>query len=273
MAATVRKERFRHELKIILPAEKIESFKESIAPWCDVDAHAGPLGCYEVGSLYYDTPDLRFFWDREESVGYRRKVRLRSYNHDGKATKLFVEIKEKHLQLCAKKRIDLPDTSLLETTDRHDRLPLNDVLDAMEESAEKREVAYLHERLRLTPVVIVRYIRAPFIPKYEGDARITIDSRITAGGENLGFYDTRKESFVLSPSRSILEIKTNGGLPLWLQSVLRRHELWQSKYSKYCEAVRTYWGPKHYFLPVDSDSVKPLLPTEEVPHRRAVGDI
>ena len=84
-------------------------------------------------------------------------------------------------------------------------------------------------------------------------------------------YDVKKEKFVLSASLSVLEIKTNNNVPLWLQSILRRHELWQSKYSKYCEAVRTYWEPKHYFLPVESSTVQPLVPEQQGLIRHAVG--
>ncbi|MEZ4753992.1 MAG: VTC domain-containing protein [Bdellovibrionota bacterium] len=99
--------RFRHELKYEVPISVADKFFEDCMPFCDWDKYAGPTKMYEIASVYYDTPSFIFYRDREESVGYRRKIRLRSYNTDGKSTALFIEIKEKHKQFVNKKRINI----------------------------------------------------------------------------------------------------------------------------------------------------------------------
>ena len=70
--------RFRHELKFIISLEDAEQFFEDLAPYCDDDPHVSALKTYEISSVYYDTVDLRFYYDREESVGYRRRRNTRT---------------------------------------------------------------------------------------------------------------------------------------------------------------------------------------------------
>ncbi len=90
----------RHEVKYLATISDVDSFFKELEPFCSFDKHAGKTNSYEIASIYYDTADLRFYGDREESVGYRRKVRLRSYNNEGKSQALFIEIKGKTPSVC-----------------------------------------------------------------------------------------------------------------------------------------------------------------------------
>ena len=231
------KNRFRHELKYLVKINETTQFFEDLLVYCDYDKHAGKTHSYEIASTYYDTPDLRFYYDREESVGYRRKVRLRTYNTGSKATALFIEIKEKHKQFVSKKRLVLKDMSILENGIAHNKIPLELVLDQLEDSAESRELKYLNERLLLEPVLITRYVRKAVVPKHEHDMRITLDTRITAGGDSLPVYNALGEKLLIDPDHGVLEIKSNVGIPLWLHSIMHRYEFVQSRYSKYCLGV------------------------------------
>ena len=68
--------------------------------------------------------------------------------------------------------------------------------------------------------------------------RITFDTELLAGGVTLSQKDPSQERMILPPGSGIFEVKTNFNVPLWLQSVLLRYELRQTKFSKYCVAVR-----------------------------------
>ncbi len=234
--------RFRHELKYVVDLNEAEAFFESIMPYCDYDPYAGATKSYEIASIYYDTADLRFYYDREESVGYRRKIRLRSYNTDSKATALFIEIKEKHKHFVSKKRINLKDQSLLECGLPHNEIPLSLVVAHMVDSAEAREIDYLERRLNLYPVVNIRYHRKALIPKFEQDMRITLDTRITAGGASLPAFDAEHEHAIIAPDKGVLEIKTNRSIPTWLQAALIHFGMAQTRYSKYCLGVDKLYG-------------------------------
>ena len=234
--------RFRHELKYVIDLSEADRLFEDALQYCDWDPHVTDTHSYEIASIYYDTDDLRFYYDREESVGYRRKIRLRSYNREGKSVALFIEIKEKHKQFVLKKRINLRSPDILDRYERHDVIPLEEVLTELEDTAEAREMRYLEDRLHLFPVVNIRYHRRPLIPKYENDMRITLDTRITAGGENLAQYDDDSEESIIEPHQGVFEVKTNQSIPMWLQAILRRYAITQTRYSKYCLGVDKIYG-------------------------------
>jgi SPX domain protein involved in polyphosphate accumulation len=244
--------RLRHELKYEIDLHRAAEFFKELEPYCDLDPHAGATGSYEIASVYYDTEDLRFYYDREESVGYRRKIRLRTYNQDGNAVALFLEIKEKHKQYVGKKRINMSSLDVLKLGIPHNQLPLSLVARYLKDSAEAREILYLHKRLMVYPVVLIRYIRKPFVSKFDNDLRITLDTRITAGGDDLEKYDANHEKHIVNPNHGILEVKTNKSIPLWLHSIIEGYGLVQCRYSKYCLGVDAIYSKNSPFLPSKS---------------------
>ena len=244
--------RFRHELKYIITLPDAKRLYKDLEVFCDYDKHADATRSYEIASVYYDTEDLRFYFDREESVGYRRKIRLRVYNKDHKSRALFIEIKEKHKNFVHKKRINCVDMSILDLDIPHNKLPLDLVIDHLEDSAEAREMAYLHKRLNLKPTVIIRYIRKAIIPRDEHDMRITLDTKITAGGDSLPVYKIKEEKPIIPPNLGVLEIKSNRSIPLWLNSTLKHYRLTQTRYSKYCLGIdKIYKEGDKLWLPAD----------------------
>jgi hypothetical protein len=131
---------------------------------------------------------------------------------------------------------------LLDRYERHDQIPLSVILGELEDSADTRELLYLQDRLELYPVVNIRYHRRPLIPHYEHDMRITLDTRITAGGDNLATYNDTQEKSIIAPELGVFEVKTNQAIPMWLQSILCRYALPQTRYSKYCLGVDAVYG-------------------------------
>lgn len=240
--------KLRHELKYVVSLEQASQIFKALKAYCVPDPYAGKGGSYEVSSLYYDTPDLRFFWDREESVGFRRKVRLRSYNCEGNSMGVFLEIKEKHKNLVAKKRIAVP-LSAVEQADHRRGLTLDYLINMLSDSAESRELRYLHRSLGLRPSAMVRYIRDTLMSDRDLGLRITYDRRLTTDGDDLIRYNAGRELFIHAPSGGILEIKANSSIPVWLQSILIDFRLSQSRFSKYCLAVKSLYGSTPRCLP------------------------
>lgn len=239
--------RFRHELKYEVSIADADEFYKDIEPYCKPDPHVGKTGAYEIASIYYDTSNLRFYYDREESVGYRRKIRLRTYNENSKAIALFLEIKEKHKQYVSKKRINMKNMDVLSLGIPHTELSLDLISKYLEDTAEAREIAYLSKRLELHPVVLIRYIRKPVIPIHEQDMRITLDTKITAGGHNIEAFDSDAEKHIIKSEHGVLEIKTNQSIPLWLNSIMQKYSFVQTRYSKYCLGVdKIFGGRKRY---------------------------
>jgi hypothetical protein len=246
----------RFELKYLLPLNKGEELWDMISPYCVTDQYADPRLGYEVASLYYDTVNQRFREDREESTGYRRKVRLRAYlessyleSSDGQLTSLkrhngiYMEIKEKHKYRVAKKRCKLSDDTFLDQHTNDVNISIDSLVSYLPSNhVATREVLYLHTYLGLRPTALIRYIRRSFMGKFEPGLRITIDYRVTVGGTSLLSYQPEYEKFVLAPSMAVLEIKSFGTIPIWLQNALLKFELSRTRMSKYCEGLNRQDG-------------------------------
>jgi len=258
MSEELHRRPLRFELKHVIPLEAAQKLWKELDIHCVPDEHADPEFGYEVSSLYFDTRQLRFHRDCQESIGYRRKVRLRAYGAEGihtpdfnnlshpakhRCAGLFMEIKEKHKHRVGKKRCKLINDAIL--TSHPDILNIS--IDELEQymppdHVATREILYLHKLLTLSPKALIRYIRKSFAGKYEPGLRITLDYRITVGGRNLLNYDPAREKFIIPPTMGVLEIKSFGTIPIWLQNTLLRFELSRTRMSKYCEGVITQSG-------------------------------
>lgn len=229
----------RHELKFVVDLRDGEEFMLAAEEFCRRDKHAGVDGFYETLSMYYDTDSLRFYWDRMESVGYRRKVRLRRYAGGSVVeSPLFLEIKEKHKHMIAKKRCVLSSLDAeREIGNDSSILDLNRLLPLVSPSQGKEEITFLHERLSLKPIVNVRYLRKALAGSVDATLRITLDKRLSASLPSMCDYSATTEDLFLPPSKAILEIKSERSVPLWVLSLIRRFEFVRGRYSKYCAAV------------------------------------
>lgn len=68
----------RYEIKYLVANEDVPAIRSEPARRMDRDEHSPPGG-YGVWSLSYDTPALRFYWEKIEGLKFRRKLRIRHY--------------------------------------------------------------------------------------------------------------------------------------------------------------------------------------------------
>ncbi len=74
----------RYEIKYLVHVAHAERARAAARGGLDLDRYAGDGG-YGVWSVYYDTPELRFYWEKIEGLRFRRKLRMRHYgdrSHD-----------------------------------------------------------------------------------------------------------------------------------------------------------------------------------------------
>ncbi len=69
----------RFELKYLITLQQAEKFKGALRDYMRPDEHGNDNGRYALTSLYFDSPDLRCYWEKEYGIRYRRKLRLRRY--------------------------------------------------------------------------------------------------------------------------------------------------------------------------------------------------
>jgi hypothetical protein len=71
----------RFELKYIVSVQAAVRFKLDLSSFLAPDEHGSSLGSYGVSSLYYDSPDYHFYWEKIDGIKFRRKLRIRHYEN------------------------------------------------------------------------------------------------------------------------------------------------------------------------------------------------
>lgn len=173
-------------------------------------------GLYRVTSQYYDTPDLKAYWEKIDGVNPRRKIRLRTYNQGPS----FLEIKRRDGQTVSKFRIGVPEG--LEAA-----VPLEELVEKMEPSQGLQRFERFCDREVLLPSAVIRYQREAWVDSHHERLRVTFDHFCTVG-ESTPF---------LPPTAVVLEIKFTQVLPVWLRELLTFQGLLPERLSKYVRGV------------------------------------
>ena len=235
----------RYELKYLLRWNQYQNMLNKLTAFTRPDGYARN-GKYKIVSLYYDTKDLKFYWEKVDGYDNRLKVRLRFYDDINSQEQVFLEIKQKDNQTIIKRRtqILLRDAyALLDRTIQPDAIRKR-YSEATALVAE--EVLYLSSIYQLAPKVVVTYYRQPFVGLYDPRLRITFDSVLRYYDGNNLFSNTSSEYHIIHPEFVILEIKVAEQVPAWLVDFIGTNELIQQRASKYCLAIERL-SNKHFF--------------------------
>ncbi len=186
-------------------------------------------GKYFVRSLYFDTHDYQAYQEKIVGLANRIKLRMRTYEEfpsdDFKAK---LEIKCRYSMLVGKY------SSLVSHDDYQMFLKHRRWLHTSgPEADEFRRLALIKD---LRPKVLVDYRREAYIPFERRDMRITFDHQLkfAAAGE---LYPAASRTYSPHPKFIVLEIKSDGNIPRWLDLLIKRHSLKSVPNSKYAQAV------------------------------------
>lgn len=188
------------------------------------DPHNGVNG-YIIRSLYFDTPYDTDFFEKQAGVELRRKIRLRCY--DPKQDFAMLEMKQKQgaRQLKRSLRVSREDAVTLAGGDYSPLLKYAEPFAA--------EIYGMMQSRGYIPRTIVEYNRKAFIAK-ENRIRVTFDNRIVATESCFDLFSERLNmNPVLDPYNVVLEVKFNGFLLNYIQSMINcidKSELSVSKY-------------------------------------------
>ena len=83
-----------------------EDLKHYVLP----DTYNNSTGQYALSSLYYDTDDYRFYWEKLDGLKFRRKLRIRIYETPDTLTDdsiVYVEIKQRVNRVTQKRRVPM----------------------------------------------------------------------------------------------------------------------------------------------------------------------
>lgn len=221
----------RFEYKYVIPRQLVGALIADILCFSRPDTHCISGEGYEVRSIYFDTHDWRFFDEKIAGICNRKKFRVRSYeSRPNSKTPVYLEIKEKEKDVILKRR---------------SILPLGDVTSLIEgRPFEYKDDPVVNEwrhsllRFHLHPRVLLSYNRLAFLSKGCSDYRITIDSDLSYKLLNGEFgFDRPLKGISATKTFCLLELKFSNFMPLKISDLIKKYNLRNDAFSKYCESV------------------------------------
>ncbi|OQX81830.1 MAG: hypothetical protein B6D61_00160 [Bacteroidetes bacterium 4484_249] len=233
----------RYEYKYIVHDSKINSLRQMILPFVNVDefAEANNGNQYTVRSIYFDTPKFDFYFEKIDGIKNRKKVRLRGYDKEDINNTVFLEIKRKYDTPIIKYRapVKFGDAiDIFEQSRINGHIILKDSFPKGYENSKRFFYQVYSKNLR--PVVLVIYEREAYLSKFDKTVRITFDKnlRSVAYPSLPQLYSEENAKLSLS-NHFILEVKFNSHFPGWLSPVISRLGLRKQSASKYVLTMDT----------------------------------
>ena len=157
---------------------------------------------------------------------YKEKLRIRSYKQVSAQDKVFIELKKKYNDIVYKRRESLSQLETLEWIVRETPFPKATQIG--------NEIDYFFEHYEsLKPKVFLSYEREAFYALDGSDFRVTFDENILARQEELSLSREVWGEPLMDENNVLMEIKTSGGIPLWMTRVLTQEKLYKTSFSKY----------------------------------------
>lgn len=235
----------RFEFKYFLSpieAKKIEAFLLTCGKLThDVNSKNG---AYIVNSLYFDTPFMDDYSDKDSSLLVRKKVRARMYDncwHEN-LKNVWLEVKHKQNMNIKKTRAKISGNTWRLFITNNDPYTLLSTTkgDISENPEDLQNFAHTHIRQSYIPSTVVRYRRMAYLANFTSLVRITFDYDIEA----CRYEDaSHEENYVpVSHQAVIMEVKFNNKLPWWFSHMLTKFNLQRTDFSKYRNSVAVLRG-------------------------------
>jgi len=216
----------RYEFKYHLDPVQTEFFKRRLQGKMEVDQ----FGLTSIASIYYDTPDYRLVRASMEKPLFKEKMRLRSYGLATETSPVFLELKRKVYGIVYKRRIQT-------TVDQVNTFFTGDSNILGDSQIDREIIAFRDHYPQLRPSCLIIYDRTAYFQP-DGDLRLTIDANPRYRKDNLNLTTSMEGTPLLPKGWSILEVKVQDAMPIWLAEILSVGKIYKGSFSKYGEAYR-----------------------------------
>lgn len=224
----------RYELKYLITKEQKNQILMEMLPYMAPDQY----GRSTIRNIYYDTDNYRLIRHSIEKPVYKEKLRIRSYKQVVQEEPVFIELKKKYQSVVYKRRINVSEKDAM--------LYLGAGLPLTTQSQITKELDYFCEYYQtLHPRVFLSYDREAFYDKDDSDFRVTFDENILWRESDLSLCSGIYGKSLLPQNHTLMEIKTGGGLPLWLAHLLSSKQIFKTSFSKYGSAYQEILATKN----------------------------
>lgn len=223
----------RYELKYLLSKQEKEKILQGIAAYMKLDQY----GRCTIRNIYFDTDNFRLIRRSLEKPVYKEKLRIRSYQPVGPEDLVFVELKKKYKSVVYKRRLVLSEGEVMNSFNEETALPV--------QSQIGDEIEYFRKYYQhLHPSVFLSYEREAYYMKDGSDFRVTFDENILYRREDFSLGSMIYGSPLLDKDQTLMEIKTSGGIPLWMSELLTKEHIYKTSFSKYGLAYKNIMTDK-----------------------------
>lgn len=217
----------RYEMKYLLTSAQKALVLQAMEPYMELDRY----GRTTIRNVYFDTENFRLIRRSLEKPAYKEKLRVRSYCAVGPRDEVFVELKKKYQSVVYKRRLVLPQATVLTCFRSGRALPVHSQIAA--------EINYFRAYYQpLLPTVFLSYEREAYAPLDGGDFRVTFDENILYREYRFSLGSEPSGTPLLREGQTLMELKTAGGLPLWMSHALTEGKIYQTSFSKYGAAYQ-----------------------------------
>ena len=212
----------RTEKKYLLTKEQYDALLEKSKGKIEADEY----GLTSICNIYFDTEDSELIRNSIEKPIYKEKLRLRSYGvPESETSKVFLEIKKKFDGVVYKRRVAMTYKEAEEYLKNHVVPNVNPQI--------LKEIDYIISYYNLKPKLFLAYDRIAYYGVDDKELRITFDKNIRSREDNLSLFAGSDGTMLLEDDYLLMEIKSNGAMPLWLTNLLSELHIYPLSFSKY----------------------------------------
>ena len=188
----------------------------------------------EVINLYFDNDNYDLIIQSIDRPEFKEKLRARSY---GGYDRVFVEIKTKikgkDNNIGYKRRVMITHEDFDEFINHKATLAKlsQRSIENNNDLQIAKEADYLVEHFDLKPKILITYNRESY--KDENDLRITFDTNLKYRSKNLSLIKGKRDKiYFKNKPNTIMEVKANGVIPLWLVNIMSEEKIYPQQFSK-----------------------------------------
>lgn len=233
----------RIEKKYQLSQQQKQQLLDAVSDYLIPDEHGRSTVC----SLYLDTPDHLLIRNSIDAEAYKEKLRLRSYGTPKPDSVVFLELKKKYKGVVYKRRVSMS----LEAAEHY--------IESGEKPMDTQIMKEIDYAMRFyhnpKPAMMIVYEREAYYVKDMPNLRLTFDVSVRYRDQDLLLEDGTKGEKIIPDDTVLLEIKTDGAMPVWLSHALDQCGIRPSSFSKYGTAYletmkkeQTHKGDHDYVL-------------------------